>query len=94
MSRFIKIDLFRIFFKMKYRARFIVFLGGLCGTFISLWMFLKAVSTGHLATVTAIAGTGPVFAAIFEAIVQRKWPTRYLYYAFVLFGIGFWLVIR
>ncbi|MDB5038440.1 MAG: putative rane protein [Bacteriovoracaceae bacterium] len=93
ISRFMKINLSRTFSKMKIKARTIVLAGGLLGTFISLWMYLTAISVGHLATISAIIGTGPVFAAIFEAFLLKKWPSRYLYVAFILFGCGFYLVL-
>jgi drug/metabolite transporter (DMT)-like permease len=92
ISQFIKIDMLRTFFKMTYRARTVVLFGGILGTFVSLWMYLTAISRGNLATISAIIGTGPVFAGVLEAVIQRRWPSRYLYYAFGLFGCGFYLI--
>lgn len=93
MSSFVRMNLVKTFKKMTPRDRWVVTGGGLLGTFVSLWLYLTAISIGHLATISAIIGTGPLFAGIFEAIAQRKLPSRYLYYAFILCGFGFYLVL-
>lgn len=65
----------------------------LLGTFVSLWFYLTAVSRGHLATIAAIVGTIPIFSALLECLIQREWPSKYLYIAFSLFALGFILLI-
>lgn len=94
MSRFVRIDLVKTYFKLNLKSQIIVFAGGLLGTFISLCFFLRAVSTGNLALVTAVTGAGPVFAAIFECLIQRKWPSTYLIVAFLFFGGGFFFILQ
>ncbi len=94
ISQFYRIDLSRKFFRLSTRARILVAAGGLIGTFVSLWMYLTAISKGHLATVSAIVGTAPVFAAIFESIVTKKKPSIYLAIASILFATGFYFVLR
>ncbi len=94
MSKFVRIDLFKTYAAMSVKSQVVVFIGGILGTFVSLFLFLKAISIGHLATITSLTGAGPVFAAIFESIIHKKWPSRYLCIAFILFGIGFLFIIR
>lgn len=59
------------------------------GTFISLSFYLYALKMAHVATVTAITITLPIWAALFEHVRDRKWPTPYLWFAFVWFFVGF-----
>lgn len=93
ISRFYKIDLIRKFKRLSTRAQVLVSAGGLLGTFVSLWMYLTAISVGHLATVSAIVGTGPLFAAGFEHLYARKKPSVFFMIALGLFGIGFAFVL-
>ena len=59
------------------------------GTFISLSLYLQALKTAHVATLTAIAITGPVWVSLIEHIRDRTWPNRYLWIAFLFFLAGF-----
>lgn len=64
------------------------------GTFISLSMYLAAIKTAHVATLTAITITLPIWAALIEHIKDRKWPNYYLCVAFFWFIIGFAAMLR
>lgn len=66
----------------KLKITFISFLG----TFVSLGFYLTAMKHGDLATVTAIAGTSPLFATLFETLSGRKKMTGYL-----IVGTGFFI---
>lgn len=90
-----------IFVKMKYdidftkfnrqldaKQWFVVIIGSLLGTFVSLGFYLKAVQTGHLASISGIAITGSLFSSLVECIVQRKFPSYHLLFAFSLFLVG------
>ena len=76
------------------RERWIVFLGSLLGTFISLTFYLKAVQIGNLAAISAISITGTVFSASFECIAQKKLPNKYLIASLISFGIGMFFVFE
>jgi drug/metabolite transporter (DMT)-like permease len=89
MKPFRLVSTFKSFSK---KSKMIVALAALLGTFISLSLYLNAVRYGALAAVSAIVGTGPIFAALFEAIANRKWPSKYLCLALALFGVGFHLL--
>jgi drug/metabolite transporter (DMT)-like permease len=63
------------------------------GTFISLSLYLRALKTAHVATLTAISITGPVWVSCIEHVRDRSWPNRYLWLALVLFLSGFALMM-
>lgn len=90
-----------IFVKMKYDIDFmkfnrmldrkqwvVVIIGSLLGTFVSLGFYLKAVQTGHLASISGIAITGSLFSSMVECVVEKKWPSLHLVFAFSLFLVG------
>lgn len=76
------------------RSRAVIIAASLGGTFVSLLLFLTAIKIGHLASLSAIAVTGPMFATTFECIYQRRWPSRFLIAAFAFFAVGFFLLIN
>ncbi|MGK0367260.1 MAG: drug/metabolite transporter (DMT)-like permease [Thermoproteota archaeon] len=84
-----KIPLIKIFRAQKLKDKSLLTISAFCGTFISLLFYLYAVKIGHLASISAIAITGPIFATIFECIHQKKMPSKYLWPALALFIIGF-----
>ncbi len=90
---FWKID---FFVKMRNfsRATWILLLvGSFAGCFLSLALYLTAVQHGHLASISAISVTGPLFAAMVECALERKRPSRYLVVATLLFLTGFWILV-
>lgn len=93
MSYFVPLDFVRRLKRFHWKTRMILVGGSLVGTFGALWMYLTAISIGHLATIAAVVGTGPIFAAIFECLAFRRWPTRYLLVAFFFFGCGFYILM-
>ena len=58
------------------------------GTFMSLSFYLMAIQKGHLATISAIAGTSPLFATLFEVALGRKKITSYLIFGVLFFVSG------
>ena len=92
MAKFIPLHLWGNFRKVSFRGKYLVIGASLLGTFVSLWFYLTALSFGHLATVTAIAGTSPLFSAIFESLYTKKWPSRFLIFSFLLFAMGFYFI--
>lgn len=90
--------LFPIKFKMRFirmplRGKLIVLAASIFGTFVALYLYLAAIEMGHLGKISAIVGSGPLFTTIFEAIANRKWPTKYLWVSLGLFGLGSALLI-
>ncbi len=78
---------------MSRRGRLLVIAASLGGTYLSLLLYLSAVKIGHLASISAIAITGPMFATLLESVVHRKAPSAYLYVAFLFFAIGFYILV-
>jgi len=66
----------------------------LLGTFISLSFYLRALKTAHVASLTAISITGPIWVSFIEHAQEKKWPNRYLWIAFGFFIIGFALMTK
>ncbi len=64
------------------------------GTFISLSLYLQALKTAHVASLTAISITGPIWVSIIEHIREKKVPNRYLWVAFSFFLVGFGLMSK
>jgi len=77
---------------MPLSSRWLVLGAAFLGTVVSLSLYLSAVRVGILATVTAIAGTSPLFAALIESLVTGKRPSVYLLLSLCLFAFGFWLL--
>lgn len=88
------VNLLGNFRRLSARNQLLVLSGCILGSFLSLWCFLTAVRTGHLATISAIGATGPMFAALFEAIFFKIKPSRYLFIAFAFFVLGFAILLR
>jgi drug/metabolite transporter (DMT)-like permease len=85
---------FRVRFKsLTSKSKLMVTIGALSGTFISLSFYLEAVKTAHLASISAIAITSVIFSSLFEAIWEKKWPSKYLYIAFVFFAFGMYFIL-
>ena len=64
----------------------------LLGTFLSLSLYLKALKTAHVASLTAISITGPIWVSLIEHVREKKWPSLYLWVAFGFFIAGFALM--
>jgi drug/metabolite transporter (DMT)-like permease len=62
------------------------------GTFLSLSLYLTALKTAHVATLTAISITSPLWVSLIEHLQHREWPNRFLWTAFALFLAGFALM--
>ncbi|MCR9205434.1 MAG: DMT family transporter [Halobacteriovoraceae bacterium] len=80
--------LFKPLKALSSKGIFYVSLGSLFGTFISLSLFLKAMQTAHLASLSAVAITGTIFSALFECLWHKKLPSIYLVVAFISFMMG------
>lgn len=71
----------------KEKTRLIA--ASLCGTFLSLMLYVLAISKGQLSVISSLSVTGPMFAEFFDCVVNKKRPTPYLLVAFVFFTSGF-----
>jgi drug/metabolite transporter (DMT)-like permease len=64
-------------------------IGSLMGTYLSLLLYLYAISKGQLSIISSVTVTGPMFASAIECIRYKKWPSFYLLIAFMFFIAGF-----
>jgi drug/metabolite transporter (DMT)-like permease len=88
------IHIYRDVQKMTSSKRFELIGASLLGTFISLSLYLKALKTAHVASLTAISITGPIWVSIIEHIRMKKLPNRYLWIAFAFFLTGFMMMSK
>ncbi|NOT79212.1 MAG: DMT family transporter [Bacteriovoracaceae bacterium] len=75
--------------KLTKNEKYRIILGSLGGTYFSLMLYLTAVSKGQLSVISSVTITGPMFAAFFECIKSKRWPSTYLFIAFIFFISGF-----
>lgn len=80
------------FSSLSFKKKSLIVASCFFGTFISLLMYLKAIKIGHIATISAIAATGPIWAAVFEFVFFKQKPTRQLYATFGMFAIGMYFL--
>lgn len=66
-----------------------IIIGSVGGTFLSLILYLTAVSKGQLSVVSSVTVAGPMFAGFFECVRSKKWPSSYLIVSFIFFTSGF-----
>ncbi len=64
-------------------------MASIIGTFISLSFYLKAIKTAHVATLTAMTITGPIWVSLIEHVREKTLPHRILWIALVFFVAGF-----
>ena len=78
---------------LTLRQKGLAIFSGFLGTFVALGFYLKAIQIGNLPIITAIAGTSPLFATLFEIYRGRKTMTIYLAVAILFFLVGFAILI-
>jgi drug/metabolite transporter (DMT)-like permease len=78
---------------IEKKTVFILALVSFVGTFVSLSFYLTAVRVGHLATVSAVAVTSPLFAAFFEIVTRQRPLNRYSLVGLIFFLLGFSILL-
>jgi drug/metabolite transporter (DMT)-like permease len=84
-----KIEFKSVWIKFSKNEKRKIVIGSLAGTFLSLILYLTAVSRGKLSIVSSVTVTGPMFATIFEFARTKKLPNLYLCFSFLFFICGF-----
>jgi len=92
-SPFLKAQLFKRFKSLETKDRWYVTIAAAAGTYMSLMLYLNAIRIGHLASLSAIGVCGPLFSTSLECIVDRKWPSIYLWLSLLSFLIGFTILL-
>lgn len=88
------IGLFRKYKALTHRGKYMVVMGSLLGTYLSLGLYLMALQKAHLASLSGIAITGTIFSSVFECFLAKKWPSKYLVIAFIFFLMGMWIILK
>lgn len=70
----------------------LLLLASFAGTYVSLFAWLSAVKVGHLATLTALAGLGPIAGSLWEWYLLGKRPSKMLIYCLILVLPGLYLI--
>ena len=93
MSYFKQLPLVTEFKKLAPRTKALLVVASAAGTYLSLLLYLNAIKIGHLASISGIAITGPMFATAIECGLKRKLPSLYLLVAFIFFSAGFYVLL-
>lgn len=93
-SPILKTRLVHNYRNLKTVDRIKVVLASAGGTFVSLLLYLTAVRIGHLASIAAIGVVGPLFTMTVECVMDRRWPSAYLWFALVSFICGFSILVE
>ncbi|MDA8792523.1 DMT family transporter [Bacteriovoracaceae bacterium] len=88
LINFKPINLVQNFKSLHLGSKSIVIIGAILGTFLSLGCYLIAIQQANLATLTALSINATIFASLFECIIYKKWPSRYLIISFIFFFGG------
>ena len=91
---FFHLKLLPPFKKLTAREKGLAIFSGFLGTFVALSFYLQAIRLGHLSIISAIAGTSPLFATLFEIYRGRKRMSIYLAVALIFFLIGFAILLQ
>jgi drug/metabolite transporter (DMT)-like permease len=83
----------KFWLKMNRREITILSIISFLGTCVSLGFYLTAIKIGHLATVSAVAVTSPLFATLLEILTRKKKPNRYLVAGLFFFLAGFLILV-
>lgn len=94
IARFEPIQLWPRFKALPPSLKTLSIVAGFFGTFVALYLWLKAVSIGHLATVSAVGGLGPLFVLVFETLMYRQWPSRYVWAAVTISILGMLFIVN
>lgn len=87
-------NFFAGFKELELKSRGLVLIGALFGTFLSLALYLEAIKTAHLASISAISVTSVIFTSLFESILDKKLPSKFLIIAFGFFACGMIFILN
>jgi drug/metabolite transporter (DMT)-like permease len=93
-ARFRPIDLVKVWQAQSIKGQIILVIGSLLGTFISLSLYVKALQTAHLASLSGVAITGTLFSSVLECLIKREWPSFSLLVAFMFFLGGMFFLLN
>ena len=71
-------------FELSKKDKSILLVSSFAGTFLSLTLWLSAIKVGHLATLSAVSGLGPLVASLWEWKILGKKPSRVFFLCLLL----------
>jgi drug/metabolite transporter (DMT)-like permease len=74
------------------KSKGLIFLTVFSGTYLSLTLYLTALKYAHLASLTSIAITGPLWVSFLECLWHKRWPNKFQFLGMGIFLIGFYLM--
>lgn len=83
----------REFIRLTGKEKATVILASFLGTFLSLFCWLTALRIGHIGSLAGVGSFNPVAASLWEWVLLRKRPTKYLVVALTLFLAGFAILL-
>ncbi len=93
ISRFRPFHFFAGIRSLSSRSLTLVITGSILGTFLSLGLYLEAIKTAHLASISGISITSVIFSSLFESIWEKKLPSKFLVFSFVFFFSGMYFIL-
>lgn len=84
---------YTVFWKMRRNEFLLITFTAFMGTFLSLYLWLTALKIGHIGGLAGVGSFNPVAASIWEWVLLRKKPTKYLVFALSLFLVGFYFLV-
>jgi drug/metabolite transporter (DMT)-like permease len=88
-----EIQLFKKWNIQNQKDKLFIFFSAFAGTFMSLSFYLMAVKIGHLASISAIVVTAPLFASGLDFIRGKSKPNIYFWFGLIFFLIGFGILM-
>ncbi|HVJ64229.1 MAG TPA: DMT family transporter [Bdellovibrionota bacterium] len=67
-------------------------LSSFLGTFLALFFYLNALSQGEAPVISALSNLSPIYAAIFDHVLAKRWPTKWFLLAIASMFTGLYFV--
>jgi drug/metabolite transporter (DMT)-like permease len=62
------------------------------GTFLALYFYLHALSQGDAPVISALSNLSPLYASIFDHLLEKRWPTKWFLLAIASMGVGIYFI--
>ncbi|MCO5143190.1 MAG: DMT family transporter [Oligoflexia bacterium] len=85
--------IFSQFGRLPPKDRSLTVFASFVGTFLSLSCWLTALKVGHVGSLAGVGSFNPVAASLWEWVLLKKRPSKYLLVALGLFLSGFYLLL-
>ena len=79
---------------LPVKSRSIILLASFIGTFLALYLYLDALKMAHVALLSSITITSPLWVSFLECLWEKKLPNKFQLVATSFFIIGFYFLNR